>query len=52
MILETKPCWLVISNSDLTEGRGKRVILAVTWSRTTANRRAKGMGSQGPTIAH
>ena len=47
MILETKPCWLVVSNSDRTEGKGKSVILAVTWSRSTANRRARGMGVMG-----
>ena len=47
MILETKPCWLVVSNSDRTEGRGKRVVIVVTWSRTTADRRAKGMGVMG-----
>lgn len=39
--------WVVISNTDLTEGRGGQVILHHCVSQATAIRLAKGRGVQG-----
>lgn len=39
--------WTVITNSDLTEGKGGKVVLHHCESRSTAVRLAKGKGVQG-----
>ena len=39
--------WIVVSNTDLTEGRGMETIIAYSMSKTTAERLAKGKGVQG-----
>lgn len=39
--------WQVITNSDLTEGRGQPVVLATCYHWTTAERLAVGAGVQG-----
>lgn len=46
-IIEVKPVWSVISNTDLTEGRGGRVVLFVCEMETTARRKAIKRGVQG-----
>lgn len=47
VIKETKDVWLTIGNSDLTEGRGRPVILHVCESPVTAARLGKGKSVQG-----
>ncbi|NMC25021.1 MAG: hypothetical protein GYA32_14875 [Serratia sp.] len=46
-IKEVKDVWLTIGNSDLTEGRGRPVILHVCESPVTAARLGKGKSVQG-----
>ncbi|KHS76981.1 hypothetical protein QT13_01695 [Pectobacterium brasiliense] len=46
-ISETKDVWLSIGNSDLTEGRGRPVILHVCESYETAKRLGKKMSVMG-----
>lgn len=45
--LETKPVFVVWTNTDLTEGRGHQIPIRVCWSRATARRIAKGQGVMG-----
>lgn len=45
--LETRPVWIVWQNTDLTEGRGHQVPIAVCAARSTARRMSKKMGVQG-----
>lgn len=47
VIQETKPVWLTISNSDLTEGRGHPVIIAASWTPETALRLGRKQDVQG-----
>ncbi|HDL8114573.1 TPA: hypothetical protein PXQ47_002581 [Yersinia enterocolitica] len=46
-IKETKDVWLTVTNSDLTEGRGRPVILYVCDSPVTAARLGKKKSVQG-----
>ena len=39
--------WIVYSNEDLTEGRGREIPIHVCWSKTTASRLAEKAGVQG-----
>lgn len=43
----TKTYWVPYSNTDLTEGRGRPIALAVCTCRTTAERLGKGKGPMG-----
>lgn len=45
--VEIHNIWIVVSNTDLTEGRGWETIVAYCFSQTTAERLAKGKGVQG-----
>jgi len=45
--IETKTVWVVWQNTDLTEGRGRQVPIAVCGGRYTAMRLAKNNGVQG-----
>lgn len=45
--MEAKQVWLVITNTDLTEGRGKEVRLAFCEEYATARRLGKGKYVQG-----
>jgi hypothetical protein len=45
--METKKLWVVISNTDLTEGRGAQIPIAVCYNEVTAKRHAKGKYVQG-----
>ena len=46
-IEERKECWLVTTNTDLTEGRGTQYAKYVCWAESTALRLAKGIDVQG-----
>jgi len=46
-IVETIDIWRVVSNTDLTEGRGKSVLLNNCRCKATAKRLAKGKGVMG-----
>jgi hypothetical protein len=46
-IKSTKKAWMVLVNSDLTEGRGFDVVKAVCSTEATARRIAKGASTQG-----
>lgn len=48
-IIEVKPVWSVISNTDLTEGRGGSIVIYVCKMETTARRKAVKRGVQGST---
>lgn len=46
-MIDTKTVYSVHSNTDLTEGRGREVLIAVCEKQATAVRLAKGKGVQG-----
>lgn len=47
LVQETKPVWVATVNTDLTEGRGYSVILAVSESKATVIRVGKGKNTMG-----
>lgn len=46
-MLEKKKLWVAVSNTDLTEGRGKPIIVGYSTNKATAKRVGKGRGVMG-----